>query len=77
MSKELTDFEREVYGFVKKRGEMLTSNMPLRMMGAIPNLKNKGLVEVIKRRTSPWNPKKRKFVKVREAGNNNNRRVSR
>ncbi|MFQ6081723.1 MAG: hypothetical protein ACE5OW_08655 [Candidatus Bathyarchaeia archaeon] len=66
MSKELTDFEREVYGFIKKRGEVLTSNIPLKMMGAVPNLKNKGLVEVIKRRTSPWGSKKRKFVKVKE-----------
>ena len=64
MSKELTDFEREVYGFIKKRGEVLTSNMPLRMMGAIPNLKNKGFVEVIKRRASPWASKKRKFIRV-------------
>ena len=66
LSKELTEFEREVYEFIKKRGELLTTNMPARMMGAIPNLKNKGLVEVFKRRTSPWGSKKRKFVKVIE-----------
>ena len=68
MSKELTEFEEEVYSFIKKRRKILTSNIPLRMMGAIPNLKNKDLVEVIKRRTSPWSSRKRKFVKVKEEG---------
>jgi hypothetical protein len=62
----LTAFEREVYSFIKKRGELLTTNMPVRMRVAVPNLRNKGLVEVFKRRTSPWGSKKRKFVKVKE-----------
>jgi hypothetical protein len=66
LSKELTDFEKEVYSFIKKRGKMLTSNIPPRMIGAIPNLKNEGLVELIKRHTSPWSSKKRKFVKFKE-----------
>ncbi len=66
MSKGLTDVEKEVYSFLKKRGEVLTSNIPMKMMGAVPNLKNKGLVEIIKRQTSPWGSKKRKFVKVKE-----------
>jgi hypothetical protein len=66
LSKELTAFEREVYTFIKKRGEILTTNMPVRMRGAVPNLRNKGLVEVFKRRTSPWGSKKKKFVKVKE-----------
>jgi len=66
LSKELTDFEREVYRFIKRRGELLTTNIPVRMMGSIPNLKNKGLIDVFKRRTSPWGSKKRKFVRVIE-----------
>lgn len=65
MSEGLTEFEREVYNFIKERGEILTSNIPPRMMGAVPTLKNKGLVEVYKRRTSPWGSKKRKFVKAK------------
>ena len=64
--KEMTDFERETYTFIKRRGELLTSNIPVRMMGALPNLKNKGLIEVFKKRTSPLSSKKRKFVKAKE-----------
>lgn len=64
MSMELTDFEREVYEFIRKHGALLTTNIPAKMRGAIPNLKNKGLVEVFKRRTSLWSSKKRKFVKA-------------
>lgn len=42
---------------------MLTTSIPTRMMGVIPMLRNKGLVEVFKKRTSEWSLKKRKFVK--------------
>ena len=67
MSKNLTDFENKVYNFVKERGEILTSNMPPRMSGAIPNLKNKGVVEVYKKTTSRWASKKRKFIRAKES----------
>lgn len=66
LSNRLTDFEEEVYLFIKDRREVLTSNLPPRMMGAIPNLKNKGLVEVHKKRVTPWASKKRKYVRVTE-----------
>jgi hypothetical protein len=36
------------------------------MWGAIPNLKNKGLVEVFKRYTSYFKSRKKKFVKIKE-----------
>ncbi|NIR88112.1 hypothetical protein GWO13_11445 [Candidatus Bathyarchaeota archaeon] len=62
----MTDFEKRVYSFIKERGEVLTSNMPPRMMGAVPNLKNMGLVKIYKKRLSPWTSKKRKFVRVTE-----------
>ncbi len=65
MSKKLTDFERKAYSFIKKRGEMLTTSIPPKMMGAVPTLKNKGLVEVFKKSTSEWSSKKRKFVKIK------------
>jgi len=67
LSKKLTDFEREVYMFIKKHGELLTTNIPMRMTGVIPNLKTKGLVEVFKKHTSQWGPKKKKYVKIKEA----------
>jgi hypothetical protein len=69
LSKELSDLERTVYLFIKEQGELLTKNVPARMRGAIPNLKNKGLVEVIKKRTSLMGFKKRKFVKIKEDSN--------
>ena len=62
----LTEFEKEVYSFIKERGEVLICNAPSRMMGAVPNLKNSGLVEVYKKLTTPWASKKRKFVRVIE-----------
>lgn len=64
MSDKLTEFEKEVYDFIKGHREILISNMPARMNGAIPNLKNKGLIEVYKKITSRWASKKRKFVKA-------------
>jgi len=54
LSKGLTEFEKKVYSFIKERGEVLISNVPSRMMGAVPNLKNSGLVEVYKKLTTPW-----------------------
>lgn len=66
LSKGLTEFEKEVHRFIKERGELLTSNIPQKMMGAVPHLKNRRLVEVYKKLTTPWGSKKRKFVRVIE-----------
>jgi hypothetical protein len=49
---------REVYDFIKRSGEVITKQIPQAKAGAIPNLVNKGLVEVVKRSLSPWNTKK-------------------
>ena len=65
MSGKLTEFEKEVYDLIKERGEMLTSNVPTRMSGAIPSLDRKGVIEVFKKSTSRWASKKRKFVRIR------------
>ena len=62
----LTEFERKVYEFIKRHGEIITVNIPPRMRGAIPNLKNKGLIEVYKKRTEIRSLKKKKFVRVKE-----------
>lgn len=48
MSLRLTEFEKKVYSYIKERGEVLICNIPSRMMGAVPNLNNRGLVEVYK-----------------------------
>jgi len=67
MSKNLTEFEKEVYNFVKEHEEILASNMPLRMRGAVPNLKNKGLIVVYKKTASRWSSNKKKFIRPKES----------
>jgi len=67
VSRDLTRLEREVYELIKRSGEIMTIDVPDKLRGAIPNLVNKGLVEVYKRRTSRWSQKKTKFLSAREA----------
>jgi hypothetical protein len=69
MTEELTEFEKKVADFLAGRGEVLTSNMPAQMSGALPNLKRKGVVDIFKRRTSRRAPKKRTFVRLRRTKN--------
>ena len=61
---KLTDFEKEVYNFIRIKGESRISNIPKMMWGAIPKLKNAGLVKTYKKPTTPWSSKKHTFVKV-------------
>ena len=66
--RELTEIEQKTYNYIKAVGEIQTSNLPdKRMQGAIPNLKNMGLVEVFKKYTSYFKSRKKKFVKIKEA----------
>ena len=69
MNRKLSEFEKKVCGHIEAQGEILTSSLPIRMSGAIPDLKNKRVVEVFKKRTSMWTEKKRKFVKVKRSDN--------
>ena len=64
LAEELTDFEKKVYDFIKQSREVQTTNIPPRMRGAVSSLKNKGLIEVYKKRTSLWKSRKRKFVRT-------------
>jgi len=65
--RELTEIERKTYDFIKEVGEIQTTNLPdKRMWGAIPNLKNMGLVEVFKKYTSYFRSRKKKFVRIKE-----------
>ena len=64
MSMKLTEFEKKVYDFIKERDEMIVSNVPKNMSGAIPNLINAGLLESYRKPTSPWTSKKKTFVKA-------------
>jgi len=64
--RELTEIEQETYNYIKAVGEIQTSNLPnKRMCGAIPNLKNMGLVEVFRKYTSFFKTKKKKFVRIK------------
>ncbi|MCK5342443.1 MAG: hypothetical protein KAR20_03515 [Candidatus Heimdallarchaeota archaeon] len=63
MSK-ITKFEKKVYDFIKVKGESQVSNIPKMMWGAIPNLKNAGLVKTYKKPTTPWASKKKTFVQA-------------
>ncbi|RJS83149.1 hypothetical protein CW706_06275 [Candidatus Bathyarchaeota archaeon] len=57
--------EIQLYEFLKKAGEVPTSSIPRRLMGALPRLTRKGFIEVYKRRTVLWSAKKTKFVRVK------------
>jgi hypothetical protein len=63
---KLTNFEQKVYYLIKAQGEVQVSNIPKRMWGAIPNLKNAGRVKTYKKPTVPWALKKKTFVKAVE-----------
>ena len=66
MSRKLTDFEKKVYAFIKEHDEIIVSNVPKNMRGAIPNLKNAGLLKTFKKPTTHWASKKKMFVKATE-----------
>lgn len=67
--KDLTELERKAYEIIREAGEIQPKNLPeLRMMGAVGNLKAKGLVEVFKKYTSRYRRRKKKFVRVKEIG---------
>ena len=66
--KDLSELERKTYNIVKEAGEIQPKNLPdPRMMGAVSNLRAKGLVVVFKRYTSWSRKRKKKFVKVKES----------
>lgn len=57
--RQMTDLEKRTYNFIKDAGEVQTINLSdKRMWGAIPNLKNMGLVKVFKMYTSYFRRKK-------------------
>ncbi|MCW4023086.1 MAG: hypothetical protein ACOWW1_06410 [archaeon] len=64
MSKRITEFEQKTYNFIKEQNSIQVSSLPKMMWGAIPNLKNAGLVKTYKKSTTPWASKKHTFVKT-------------
>jgi hypothetical protein len=72
LSIKLTEFEKKTYYYIKEQGELKVSNIPKMMWGAIPKLKNAGLVKTYKKPTTPWASKKHTFVKLIEQINPKN-----
>ena len=65
---DLSKIERKTYEIIKEMGEIQPKNLPEpRMLGAVSNLRAKGLVIVFKRYTSWARRRKKKFVKVKES----------
>jgi hypothetical protein len=64
MSKTITEFEQKTYDFINEQDGIQVSSLPKNMWGAIPALKNAGLVETYKKSTAPWASKKHTFVKI-------------
>jgi hypothetical protein len=65
--RQMTDLEKRTYNFIKDAGEVQTTNLPdKRMWGAIPNLKNMGMIEVFKKYTSYFRRRKKNFVKIKQ-----------
>ena len=64
MAKKITVLEKEIYDYIKERGELIISEVPKNMRGAIPNLKNMGLVETFRKPVTQWASKKKTFVKA-------------
>jgi len=62
---DMTPSERRLYEFIKRSEEVMTTNLPPKMMGALPQLIKKGLIEVYKKPTTIWSDKKRKFVRAK------------
>ncbi len=64
---DLSEIEKRTYEIIKNAGEIEPKSLPeRRMMGTIGSLKEKGLIEVIKRYTSWHRKRKKKLVKVKQ-----------
>ena len=64
MAKKISILEQEVYNYIKERGELIISEVPKNMKGAIPNLKNVGLIETFRKPVTQWASRKQAFVKA-------------
>jgi hypothetical protein len=63
---DLSRIEKKTYDLIKRKGEIQTRDLPdKKMMGAVANLKNMGLVETYTRYTSRYRRKKKKFVRLK------------
>jgi hypothetical protein len=66
MERDLPEIEKRALEFIQTHGIVMTKEMPKNLSGAVPNLINKGLIEIFKQKISPLKGKKHKFVKTSE-----------
>ena len=66
MARKITVLEQEVYNYIKDHGEVIVSDVPKNMRGAIPNLKNAGLFETFRKPVTPWVTKKKNVCESSE-----------
>jgi hypothetical protein len=64
LDKKISILEQQVYDYIKERGELIISDVPVNMRGAISSLKNVGLLETFKKPATQWASKKKTFVKA-------------
>ncbi|MGD2142805.1 MAG: hypothetical protein PVH79_04940 [Candidatus Bathyarchaeota archaeon] len=66
MVEDLSAIERAVFELISRAGEIMAKDVPPKMAGAIPSLKHKGLVEVLRRPASLVSRKKQTYLRVKE-----------
>lgn len=65
-SRSLSQIEKKTYDWIREKGEVRPRDLPEKsMIGAVANLKNKGLVEIFKKYTGHYRNKKKKFVRIK------------
>ncbi len=64
----LTKVERDVYELIRRAGEIMAKDVPLKKAGVIPSLVRKELVEVFKKPASSMSRKKHKFLRIKVEG---------
>ena len=66
MLESLSQIERAVYELILRAGDLMAKDVPFKMMGVIPRLKKKGLVEAYRRPATPGSRKKQTFLKAKK-----------
>ena len=66
MLESLSQIERAVYELILRAGDLMAKDIPFKMMGVIPSLKKKGLVEAYRRPATPGSRKKQTFLKAKK-----------
>jgi len=64
----MTAIKKKTYETIREIGEIQITNLPdRRMIGAVSNLKAKGMVTIFRKYTSRFHKRKKKFAKVKKS----------